>query len=194
MGEKYHVKEFVENKIQNLLNERDTGRGKAALANLRRGVGKMPGEFPEIWRVFLEKMPEAWMRKDGVPSREEWSIYITLTMFALHQQGRYHSMQLEGESLGKAIRKLVDEEVEGDEKRVLRRFNPLVTATDMVEVSYHLRGLIQLLRSKELPLDYGMLAEDLFLFQIPERQSRVQLRWGQDFYRNNTKNAEGEKL
>ncbi len=183
MGERYYVAEFVRDRIQNLLREKNTGGGKAALANLRRGVGKIPGEIPELWGIFLERIPEKWMRLDGIPSREEWAVYISLTMFALHQQGNERPMYLEGETLGKAIRRLVDNTLEGDEDRVLRRFNPLVTATDMTEASYHLRGLIQLLRSKEIPLDYGKLADDLVSFQILDRKKQVQLRWGQDFYR-----------
>ena len=47
----------------------------------------------------------------------------------------------------------------------------------------HLRGLIQLLRSKEIPLDYVDLAGDLYEFQMPGGAARVRLRWGQDFYR-----------
>ena len=192
MGECYYVSDFVKNRIQNFLKEKDTGGGKAHLANLRRGVGKIPGEMPELWGVFLESIPERWMRKDGIPSKEEWAIYISLTMFALHQQGHECSMHLEGESLGKAVKKLVDYTLEGDEERVLRRFHPLVTATDMLEASHHLRGLIQLLRSKEIALDYGQLAEDLVYFQFIDRKKKVQLRWGQDFYRNYKKEEEKE--
>ena len=30
---------------------------KAALAELRRGVGHVPGELPELWGSFLQEMP-----------------------------------------------------------------------------------------------------------------------------------------
>lgn len=193
MGEKYYVKEYVRDRIQKLLKEKDMGGGKAALANLRRGAGKIPGELPDLWGVFLERMPEKWMREDGIPSREEWAVYISLTMFSIHQQGTSRPMYAEGEMFGTAVRKLVDPTVEGDEERILRRWNPLVTATDMEEVSHHLRALVQLLRAKEIPLDYGQLAEDLVFFQIPDSRTRVQLRWGQDFYRI-FKEKEGEKV
>lgn len=53
----------------------------------------------------------------------------------------------------------------------------------MKELSHHMRGMVQLLRSKNIPLDYPALAEDLFWYQQPEHQAQVRLRWGQDFYR-----------
>ena len=193
MGEKYYVKDYVARRIKKLIKEKDTGGGKANLANLRRGIGKKPGELPELWGTFLESIPEIWLGKYGIPSREEWAIYIALTMFSFHQQGHEQSMHLEGEFLGKSVRKLVAHDVEGDEERVLRRFNPLVTAADMVEASHHLRGIIQLLSANSIPLDYEQLAEDLLYFQILDKRSQVQLRWGQDFYKKYGK-EEGEKL
>ena len=30
---------------------------RAALANLRRGIGRAPGELPELWGSFLQEMP-----------------------------------------------------------------------------------------------------------------------------------------
>ena len=30
---------------------------KAALAHLRRGIGRAPGDLPELWGVFLQDMP-----------------------------------------------------------------------------------------------------------------------------------------
>ena len=38
---------------------------KAALANLRRGVGAAPGEMPELWGFFLEELPPEMESRDG---------------------------------------------------------------------------------------------------------------------------------
>ena len=86
---------------------------KAMLAKLRRGVGRAPGDLPELWGFFLEGLPEKWESRGGPPSREEWAVYLALTLYALHQQGRSTreedgNMHKEGESLGRAIRKLLD--------------------------------------------------------------------------------------
>ena len=87
-------------------------------------------------------------------------------------------------SIGKAMYQLVLA-YEGDsnaEQRVLQRLKTLITAVDMKELSHHLRGTVQLLKSKDIPLNYEILAEDLYELQFPEGKNRVSLRWGQDFY------------
>ena len=60
---------------------------RAELAELRRGVGRAPGEKPMLWGTILTNLPEEFYGRNGEPSRAEWAIYIALTMFALHQQG-----------------------------------------------------------------------------------------------------------
>ena len=158
---------------------------KAVLANLRRGVGRMPGELPELWGVFLQDLPEPLESRTGSPTPGEWAIYQALTLYALHQQGRAlprDSMHREGVRFGQAVRSLVKEGESPESSSVLRRFNALATASSMPERAQHLRGLVQLLRAEAIPLDYVQLAEDLYWLQIPERAAGVSLRWGQDYY------------
>lgn len=160
---------------------------KAVLAKLRRGVGRAPGDLPELWGFFLEGLPEKWESRGGPPSREEWAIYLALTLYALHQQGRStrevgENMHKKGESLGRAVRKLLDPGEAPEDSSVLRRFNALATARDMPERVHYLRGIVQLLRAKGIPLDYAQLAVDLYLLQSPESAARVRLRWGENFY------------
>ena len=119
---------------------------KAVLANLRRGIGRAPGEMPALWGAFLQDMPEEFQSKTGKPSREEWAIYLALTLYAMHQQGHDLSednMNRKGESLGRAIRRLVGPGEDETESSVLKRFNRLATAVDMREISQHLRGIVQ---------------------------------------------------
>ena len=127
-------------------------------------------------------MPEKFISRNGEPSREEWAIYISLTLFALHQQGNTNSVNCKGKSLGRAAAELMSENTDEERERVLRRFGPVVTAKDMPELSHHLRCLIQLFSSKDISLDYEMLAEDLMWFQFDDKRKNVQLRWGQYFY------------
>ena len=167
-------------RINRLLNKRETGNGKAALANLRRGIGLKPGEIPELWGEVFRSMPEEMYSRSGLPTAAEWAIYIALTTFALHQQGQADEMNKEQRSLGRAVGMLCAEP--DDEERLLRRFRQVITASDMTELSYYLRGLIQLLKAKGIALDYAQLASDLYEYQFTSSRQRVQLRWGQDFY------------
>ena len=40
---------------------------RAALANLRRGIGRAPGELPELWGSFLQEMPRSFSAAMATP-------------------------------------------------------------------------------------------------------------------------------
>lgn len=161
----------------------DQSGSKAQLAQLRRGVGKNPGELPELWGAFLKNMPEELMGKDGKPSYAEWAVYTALTLFALHQQGQSDPMNEEGEEnrLGRAMRKLVRSAE--DEENIRRKLSIAARSDDMAELSYHLKTLVRLLGNDNIRLDYVDLAKDLYWFQFENHTDRIRLKWGQDFYR-----------
>ena len=73
----------------------------------------------------------------------------------------------------------------GNEEAVKRRFNAVITSSDVIELTYHVRGLVQLMRSSEpvIGFDYPQFAKDLYNYQFPDGKRNVILRWGQDFYR-----------
>ncbi len=182
------VAEFTARKIGQLLGDPSDSSAKARLARLRSGIGHYPGEQPALWGEFLLEMPQELLSSGNQPSRAEWAVYLALTAFALHQQGKSRQtekMHREGISLGMAARQLI--ETEDDRERVARRFYPLATATDMEELSHHLRTFITLLRAKNIPLDYARLAGDLYQYQFTESADQVRLRWGEDFCRINVK-------
>lgn len=179
------IEKFTAAKIQRILGTPSDSAARAAMARLRRGIGHTPGELPELWGEFLLDMPEEFLGHGAVVSREEWTIYTALTLFAFHQQSKPRDsepMHKQGISLGEAARRLIKDENE-DRERVSRRFYPVATASDMAELSHHLRGLVSLLRSEGIALDYAKLAKDLYFFQIPSAADRVKLRWGEDFCR-----------
>ena len=125
------------------------------------------------------------MCRTSDPTAAEWAAYTSLSLYATHQQGteinrqNMHTGQDAGR-LGKAVARLVKNA--DDRERIARRFNAFATASDMTEAAHHLRGLIQLLRAEEIPLNYIRLAGDLYRFQNPEYAPDVRLSWGQDFY------------
>ena len=179
---------------------------RAELAQLRRGVGRQPGELPALWGSFLAEMPEELRGTDG-PSKAEWAIYLALTLYALHQQGANRaegSMNQPGQTLGSAVRLLAEKTVNGEdqaekeadeekwaESSVCRRFNILATADSMPEISHYLRGMIQLLRREKISLDYPQLAVDLYRLQFVESAPNVRLQWGRELYA--LKNEQKEK-
>ena len=202
MGSQQEIRNFVYGKLKRLqalpVNQR-----RAELAQLRRGVGHAPGEIPELWGSFLSEMPEE-LQGIKTASHAEWAIYMALTYYALHQQGNEVNMNREGYGLGRAVRELAERNTsvqDWESSSVLRRFNALATARDIHEISHHLRGLIQLLRSAKgggIPLDYPRLATELYGLQCyraesPHLSADIKLRWGQDLYRNKEASETEEK-
>lgn len=181
--QKKMVKAYVRGRLIRWELQNNEHLVRADLANLRRGIGKKPGDMPELWGLLFRNLPEELMSKTGEPTWAEWAVSGALTCYALHQQGASRNAYVEGRRLGLAIRKLAGNDEEGI-KAVQRRFNAFATARYMPECMHHLRGLVQLLRSKDIPLDYVDLAGDLYEFQTPNGAAQVRLRWGQDFYRS----------
>lgn len=178
------VRGFIKYQISRLSGSNNEAAARATLAKLRRGIGNEPGSMPELWDVTLNGLDESLSSKDGAPTKGEWAVHTALTLYALHQQGadmHQHAMSKDKYSLGTSLRKLIKNEE--DEKRVKRRFDAAATSDSLAEFSHHLRGLIQLLKSQNIPLDYPALAEELYWFQLPEARDSIRLRWGRDFYR-----------
>ena len=185
------VQAYTMKRINRILKSSDASTQKATLANLRRGVGHEPGELPQLWGEFLLDLPEEMYSSGEQPSREEWAIYTALTLFALHQQGHdpnVEPMHREGQHFGAAVGCLAKNEDEMN--RVLRRLNAAVTANSMAALAHYLRGLI--LRAESIPLDYALLAGDIYQFQYVESINGVRLAWGQDFYGSYYKNRKQE--
>jgi len=179
------ARRFVKQKLYLLEQSSNESATRAILAKLRHGIGKRPGSQPELWDITLNDLPEALLSKGLEPTRGEWAIHTALTLYALHQQGKdpkKQSVNSDGISLGTAARNLILSDA-NNEDAVNRRFNVTVMMDNFGGFCWQLRGIIQLLKAKNIAMDYPMLTEDLYWFQFPERQDSIRLKWGQDFYR-----------
>lgn len=153
---------------------------RAALAQLRRGLGREPGAVPEILELTVN--PDPAHPGFDEPTRDERAIHVAMTLYGLHQQSQSAGMHVPGVRFGAAVGGL---RFAGgvENPGVARRFQALGTATNLEELVYHARALVTLLRSAGRGFDYGGFAEDVSSFQTPGRADRVRLRWGRDFYR-----------
>jgi CRISPR system Cascade subunit CasB len=163
---------------------REESYAVAVLARLRRAVGREPAaDFTilEQTRVAERHLDRSRLDVDAVAHTEQ-AMHTVLTLYAVHQQSiRDLSMHQDGVGLGAAVARLARQTDGGD--AVHRRFAALGTATSYTAVTTHLRGLVRLLRDRRIPLDYGVLAEDLVTLQKPWGPAQVRGRWGRDFYR-----------
>ena len=183
---------WVGGRIMQIANTSDTSYQKRVLAELRRGVGRKPGELPSLWGVIFENFPAEWMSYDGSePSREEWAVYIALTLFALHQRGKSVESDLmhqKGYNLGRSNR--IHCGADDDERERCRgRFERMAMAKTITGVEFYLRQMVTFLSRDNIPLDYASLAVDIFQYQSPNLVDAVRLRWAQNFY-NSQKNED----
>lgn len=177
-------------KIEYLQGIKGIGAGKGILAELRRGVGKHPGEMPELWGFIFDDMSDELLG-DKNSFRAEWAVYTALTLYALHCQGSDREVYVKGVSIGQAAAGLVSSE--DDIPRVMNRLNLVVTAVSQDDLAYHLRGLIQLIKGSNIGLDHAALAKEIYLFSNSDIANDIKLRWGRDFYRSIYNNSKGEE-
>lgn len=193
----FQVDRLARQKVERLLKGGPWSR--AMLAKLRRGIGKEPGELPELFEVLFVDMPEELYGYGDKPSYAVWAIYTSLTLFALHQQGKDRPMstggkaegKTKGNSLGAAIGLLVKQDRDR-EAAIKRRFDAVLTANEFTEFAHHARGLIQLLRAGDIALDYPRFASELYWYQYDDIRNRIRLRWGKDYYRSAQPSAKVE--
>lgn len=171
---------------------------KAYLASLRQSVNKDVHQATGIFPVIFSNVPTEYLGKSGKLTDGERSIILTLQLFALHQQGKEQSVDVQADSrVGAGLKNLGASlsclrRVEDDSQAIDRRFNAMITATSFNELANHLRQMIKLLKSKtDTKVNYPQLAQDLFWFQKGQ-QSSIRLKWSRSYYRHYN-NRKGEK-
>ncbi|MFH9428035.1 type I-E CRISPR-associated protein Cse2/CasB [Streptomyces sp. NPDC017615] len=168
----------------------DRSNDVAALARLRRGAGHSAFEMPDLWLLVntdpLHQQEERGTAlSDLTLTRAEDALYTTLTLWALHQQSRRTRMHRLGTSeqsggLGAAVRRLMPPG--GIDEAVLKRLVRAGMAPDIVSLSQRLRDLVVLLRRADIPLDYSLLAGQLYAWQLPGGREAVRREWGRSFH------------
>lgn len=175
---------FVTERVTGLQNrflrERQDPAAVAALARLRRAVGKPPGEVLDVLEFTFD--PNLSTPDSAEATAAEWAAHVAITLYATHQQSQGERMHRPGRGLGTALRGLHQGDAGSIPDPITRRFRMLGTADSFPELTHHLRGIVQLLRAAGAPLDYGRLGDQLYAWQR-YGPARVRMTWGRQFYR-----------
>ncbi len=141
------------------------GKNRGALAALRRGLGLMPGEAPEMFPYIVPYLPNH-------PSRElERAYYLIASLFALHPSNTSEGNI--GNHMAACIRN------QNDREAIERRFVALLNC-HVDDLSGLLRQTVSYLKSKEQPINYKQLLSDLLYWS--NREKSVQRHWALGFW------------
>ena len=156
---------------------------RATLARLRR-----PGHSSR-WMVegavLLRNLPELDLTERG-ERRMMSAIRVALELYAWHQQSRTvpmaYTTQEDGRrrSFGASCR-LIERDLDAA-AGVRRKLAAVESASGLEEMEHQLRGLVTLMRSENVQVDYRVLTEDLYLLQGERTRESVLMRWSRDYY------------
>ena len=80
------IEDYMRRRLSDFASDPNAGRVRAQLATLRRGVGRKPGDMPDLWGLLFADMPEEMMSRMAEPTAAEWAAYTALTLYATHQR------------------------------------------------------------------------------------------------------------
>lgn len=138
---------------------------RAALAALRRGLGRPPGAAPEMHRYVIPRLPQ------GLYPRQEEAYYLVAALFGLHPDDTAAG------NLGRSFAQARDQD--GNAEAVERRFT-LLLAAHPDDLPFQLRQAIQFLRSKEIAVNWSQLLRDVLNWDNLRRS--VQRSWAHGFW------------
>lgn len=164
--------------LQSLVDKND----RARLAALRRGLLLEPSQFYELYSVVPPQVLE------GITTVEVQRRLMVAVLFASHQ-GFFPAdgdEKKKRRNLGASLRLLALKQAGGslgpdDElpEPLKRRLDGLLAARSE-DLFYHLRQVIRLLKTEEIPVDWERLLLDLRYWDSDDR--RVQWNWSRSFY------------
>jgi CRISPR system Cascade subunit CasB len=137
---------------------------RAALAALRRGLGKEPGTASEMYPIVVPRLPPS------LSPQQESDYYLIAALFGSHPEPGGDG------SLGAAFARLRSER---DSESIDKRFVALLNchADDLVA---HLQQAVSLLKSGNVSVDWRQLLYDMQYWDHPARFEQRQ--WARDFW------------
>lgn len=157
---------FVEY-LERLRDHTDQSRSRAAMAELRRGLGQPPGTVYEMYPYIVPFLPN-----DAAKARED--VYFLIgSLFAYHPE--------KGGSGNMGSHFAGTRDPNGDNTAIERRFAALLAA-HVDDLPVHLRQAIGFLRSRQqvMPVNWHRLFGDLLSWTHPS--GYVQKEWARAFW------------
>ncbi|PJF22971.1 MAG: type I-E CRISPR-associated protein Cse2/CasB [Phototrophicales bacterium] len=137
---------------------------RAMLAELRRGLGREPGEVPGMFPYVIPFVHNSY---------DEANIYLIASLFALHPSSTGKG------NMGEHLYTLT--QAVGDDDATTRRFVQLLRQSrDSLDVP--LRQHISMLKSKDIAVNWNQLLRDLHYWEHPDHF--VQKQWAAAYWKS----------
>lgn len=151
---------------------------RAALAHLRRGLGKPPKMAMEMFPYLGQ-----FLSYETKPNYEN-AVFIVAALFAYYPDAKHTKG-----NLGASMRELSEK---NDSKSIEKRFVALLNA-EAEDLPYYLRQVIGLLKSNsnEIPVNWERLFKDIQNWSDDRRF--VQQKWAEQFWGNYTNKTENNQ-
>lgn len=162
-------------------NREDQSHVRAAFAHLRRGLRERNGVAPEMHQYVLPHLP------DDLPPYKEDPYYQVAALFAWHQipwRSGQKNGQYSSRNLGASYARLM---ADTPRASIERRFVALLNA-HQDDLYVHLRGIVGLLRSNEIPIDWYKLLHDIERWGAESRH--VERSWARAFWSSRSSTTE----
>lgn len=160
------------------LNERERQEDRAALAALRRGLGKTAGAVAETHQYIAPWLPNAENQYAPWVQADQDAYYLIGSLFALHPKQDAWSEQRDSRSmnLGWSFRRLSEA---NDSGSIEKRFAALLNS-HRDYLATHLQGAVSLLKAHETPVNWAQLLVDIQDWDDDGRT--VQRGWAQAYW------------
>jgi CRISPR system Cascade subunit CasB len=169
---------IAEDRFVRYLKSLEKRQDWAALAQLRRGLGKPPKSAMEMFPYLGQFLSHE------TKHNYENAIFIVAALFAYYSDAKHTTG-----NLGASLRKLKDDK---DSKSIEKRFVALLNA-EVEDLPYYLRQIIGLLKSNEkpIPVNWERLLKDIQNWNSDKRY--VQQKWAEQFWGNYTNKNENNQ-
>ena len=143
---------------------------RSALAALRQGLRGRPGEETAMHRYVVP-----WVQGEQTRWGEDVH-YLVAALFALHPKSWPQDATDWNSNLGASFARMAV----GDARESIERRFTVLLNTHQADLAAQLRHAISLLKSKDVPVDWGRLLNDLRRWGNDDK--RVQRRWAKAFW------------
>lgn len=192
---RYANRKILQFQKQYLSKGSDASKGRATLARLRRMGTDGYGSWLTVGDELFTDLPD-FVLEEWEEERVLNAVTATFRLYAQHQQSESEPMALckQGEEVKSAASRRsfgwscwragfsADKRGQDKSPGIKRRLASLESAVGFDGVEIQLRGLMSIVKNEGIPVDYYLLARDLYLLQIPACHDDVFLRWSRDYY------------